>query len=452
VILPPNALLAVASGAMSLAAIAVGRRDTWTRSLVGLETGLILAIGSSFSAGVWLAVLRGNAQHTYNVFGERLTLLPSYVDSLSKLGVLAIVVLGGGYWFHSLTTSGSDAFRSPGAVLLGAPIAASLAALMRGTPAVTFRQIALVAVILASVKGARTGAASLGAAYFGLGVSALSGLSALLHSEVAFAACREDKCGFFGSLFYGVFVNENALGLTLVMSLPHVYLTHRGVARWLGVAALSGGITLSGSRTAELALAVTALAFVATSRAKGFSLNWLRSGVVIALLTSCTLPLFYLGSPEALTNRPALWKIGLEGFRASPWLGQGWNAQQLLYAAGGGVNYTSSYSIHHEILDLLFSAGVVGLASFLWMLSRVVSGVNNLTLLRSTLILTPLFAAGLLERPWSLSRVDWLSWSLCAFLLSARTCWPDQTFEVEPTDSSSTSRIEGRRNGAVSRR
>lgn len=86
-----------------------------------------------------------------------------------------------------------------------------------------------------------------------------------LMPAVAQSECRADKCGIFGSLWYGLFENENVAGASIVLLLPTLLVADR--ARFhasLLLALVFIGST--GSRTAITASIVSVLFILATRR------------------------------------------------------------------------------------------------------------------------------------------------------------------------------------------
>lgn len=272
--------------------------------------------------------------------------------------------------------------------------------------------------------------AVLGPAVYGVTLGVVSGLVAVFNPDSAFQGCRADKCGPMGLLFLGALGNENALGLALALSLPFVLLAFRGSIRWWLGSYMFIMVYLTGSRSALIAAGVAlGVALLCNPRITDKGAHG-RFGFVaaataaVAVGVGLILP-FVTSDPTAFSLRGIAWQTARRYISESPIFGSGADAWQAL-ANNGEVSAVSAYSAHNMWLDLLFTTGIVGL---------ILGIVLVLALVRTSppwLLALPLitvFAAGIIERPWTLTVTNWLVWVLPALLLlrSDRTAYSPST-------------------------
>lgn len=94
----------------------------------------------------------------------------------------------------------------------------------------------------------------------------LTSLLASIMLPAAQAECREDKCGIFGAMFFGIFEHENVLAGAVVLLLPSLITAS---TRHLLVSSVASTLAIgaSGSRTGFIATAI-ALSYVLTYRTR----------------------------------------------------------------------------------------------------------------------------------------------------------------------------------------
>jgi len=293
------------------------------------------------------------------------------------------------------------------------------------------RQLALFALLLAAVVARPGRSALLGAAAVGLLLATLGGVEALVHSDAVFRECRSDKCGPLGTLYTGIFVNENLYGLPLALSVPFIWLAVRGPARIVLAIYVAAIACITGSRTSEIA-ALAALAVLLALRpsitddpstASSPSREAPSARSLLALLTvtgaACAglvLPFLNL-NPDSLSQRVYFWDLARGQISSSPIYGLGSNAWQHLYDVGQ-IPVALTYSVHNQWLDVLYTGGSIGL--FLFVLLLVFSLIRSapVNLLAAACVLIPFLAASALERPWSFGISDELSFTLLAAMLA----------------------------------
>jgi O-antigen ligase len=209
-------------------------------------------------------------------------------------------------------------------------------------------------------------------------------------------------------------MNENALSLALVAGLPFVLIAAREVRSLNYAAALTClSIAVAGSRTGQIALVACLITYWVWRSKLTTQLKNAVMGLVCVAGLSLQVLVPIVASSGTLTNRPALWRFALNNVEESPWVGKGWNALEQLFRDNGAIAGTSAYSAHNQIIDILLVSGILGLVFFLSLLlvaifvyPRIDSAI--LLLLSSSLWL------GILERPWNVGYLDWLSWSAVA--------------------------------------
>jgi hypothetical protein len=282
-------------------------------------------------------------------------------------------------------------------------------------------QILLALLFLASAFMQPGVGACLGAATFGISMAIASGLLSVVNYAAAVQLCNT-KCGPLGVLYPGAAESENALGLMLALATPFVYLAFEGRARiWLtGYVVFM--VIMTGSRTSQVAVVATVvlLLLVRPSLERTDDTRRGRRTVGWAVGVSCLVGVvapFWVTDPGSLTQRGYVWSVARHAWDAAPWFGNGSKAWSTL-ADTGVISPAAVYSAHNQLLDTLFVAGLCGavvLVTFLVFLLRSPEPGRRTALYA---IVLPALIAGVTERPWSFSGIDWLSWSLLAAVLA----------------------------------
>ena len=365
--------------------------------------------------------LRAFTVHT-DVFYERtliyapsLNRLVKYGDRLLIAAAVVLVIRGLG---HRLPL--------PRAALAGLLLLTlgCLASAAHGDGFAGNAQILLALLFLASAFMQPGVGACLGAATFGILMAVASGMLSIVNYTAAVQVCNT-KCGPLGVLYPGAAETENALGLILALATPFVYVAFEGKLRiWL-----TGYIVfmtvMTGSRTSQIAVAATVALLVMVrpsldktddSRKRRLNVGWL---VGVSCLVGLAAP-FWVTDPGSLTQRGYVWSVARRAWDSAPWFGNGPKAWAAL-ADTGVISPAAVYSAHNEWLDTLFVAGLCGaivIAAFLVFLLRSPEPGRRTALY---VIVFPALIAGVTERPWSFSGIDWLSWSLLAAILAVPT-------------------------------
>lgn len=353
-------------------------------------------------------------------YGQVIQVAKPWVLQVDRIGVLATFIIGAALGGAAIARPGARLDRVAGLAICIIAMG-GLASLLNHGPLTSQRQAALVAVVFAAgITKTRRADVHSAVVIFAVFLVASSALLFFVHHGQAVSQCRVDKCGPMGVLFNGVFLDENALGLDLIMTLPFVlYGRKRG---YLALAtAVSFMAIITGSRTAQVALAATAAVFLLGQTSKRGREGLRRWPVVVGVLggaaVGAVIP--FVAPLNSLSERPLLWQLA-SGARGSVIaFGHGWNSLRIYFTTTGGIAGASNYSLHNQILDVYYVAGLLGLAVFV-----VLFGVMLRRTIRTDqaagLCLVATAWIGILERPWSFTTIDWLSWSLVAMVMFVR--------------------------------
>jgi hypothetical protein len=256
-----------------------------------------------------------------------------------------------------------------------------------------------------------------------------SGFTFVIHRDFSVFACTadaftSDKCGLLNFEFRGILENENALAMYLTLAMPFVYI---GFRSWEGTA-LSAYILclvlMTGSRSGTTAGVVTFLSLILlrpnirkpTAAPIRNSLLYLglSSLFAIGFLTP-----FLTTDPNAYHGRASLWMM-VRSTLSDP--------ATLVYGSGmlgwqhvrdsGLIDRNASYSVHNQWLQVLYSAGLIGLLLFVAALGVLVWQARPRYSLVVGCVLIPVFVLAMTERPWPIDTSDWLTWAIPAALLS----------------------------------
>lgn len=279
--------------------------------------------------------------------------------------------------------------------------------------------LALFLAVAAIIVAPRNLDALRGSAHAGALLVALCGIVAIVDPAAAAVACDDRKCGVLGNLYIGVSASFNSLGLLMAILVPVLYF---GMRRFNLVFALAAGFLgiASGSRTAAVAILFTLALIILRSLVLRTGRRWWGPASVsvaaASLAGSIALPLLRLPE-DSFTGRVALWNFAFSVVEDSFLVGNGpdlWAS----FRGGGVVTRASEYSTHNQFVEVIFVAGVIGLAAMLlitWNIMR-----SNRSRWGQLAILTvPILYCGIAERPWSMGPADWLSWSILVVLATA---------------------------------
>jgi hypothetical protein len=212
--------------------------------------------------------------------------------------------------------------------------------------------------------------------------------------------------------------HENALGITLALALPYVYLGFRGKARFVLTLYVAGMAALTGSRTAIIAVTVTILALTILQPRHGITADWWRLRAAWAIVISGLVIGFALPIVKSYghtyTGRGYLWSVAYQKADSAPVIGLGRDA--LLGLSQERIN-PLIYSIHNQLLDTRFMAGWIGFLLFLGILAAMVWNTTGSQRVAMLTVLTAPIYMGITERPWSLAELNGLTFSLLAAIL-----------------------------------
>ena len=193
---------------------------------------------------------------------------------------------------------------------------------------------------------------------------------------------------------YGIFMHPNILGQASCISL--LFMLVFKVNKIYLVLPLFC-LVKCGSRTAIIgALVGTVLYYTSSffkSRKVSSKLRKIEyplvvgTSVMAVLLASSAQFLQYINliDPNGLNSRGKIWQNSLAVFKESSLLGLGWDWEKR--AIESQLLSIWAVSAHNAILEITFSAGIVGLFIFLLYLSKILVYFSNLTLIEKILIL-----------------------------------------------------------------
>jgi len=193
---------------------------------------------------------------------------------------------------------------------------------------------------------------------------------------------------------YGIFKHPNILGQASCISL--LFMLVSKVNKIYLVLPLFC-LVKCGSRTAILGTLVGIIIYIIVSFFKSRKTsNKLRkieyplvigTSVMAILLASSVQFLQYINliDPNALTSRGQIWQNSLAIFKESSLLGLGWDWEKR--AIESQLLSIWAISAHNAILEITFSAGIVGLIIFLLCLAKILVYFSNLTLIEKILTL-----------------------------------------------------------------
>jgi len=370
----------------------------------------------------------GGGYVEYGQYGESYSIAQGWVGSLERWSIPATIVLGLIRLTQILRENRRLVLDRASVSALFVVLAGSIGALAVDNAQTSFRQVLLVVLLLVAATTANGVKAIYGAAVAVWSLAIVSGLLLLVNASQATRPCRFDKCGPMANLYRGIFENENALGMALVMGLPFLVVAsvdRKG--RWIPLALVALSAYTTGSRTSQIGLVaavVTGAVWFVFRAGRQNSISRLLAKTVLVLAVPITLVaqvwIVLSASNADYTNRAELWSWGLSRLQESWLFGIGWNALESFFTSTGGIAGASSYSLHNQFLDILVIGGIFGISVFLLTLSvmlvRTIRGDMSLVL-----ILVPMLSMGTLETPWSFGQSDWLSWVMVAALMASST-------------------------------
>ena len=422
------------------------RGHRWTAS-----TTLVVCAAAVIMVPEMIGTFAHGIVSTTDVFGEPQVLYSPWVAVLQRYSLLLFFLATLSYVVSAVVRN--RPLTTWAAPLLGlAVLVADIGNLISGAKVTDPPLLALAALLLAAGWARGPGGAIVGGVVSVVAVVGLSGLAGLAHANLVWKACREDKCGPAHALYQGLLVHENTMGLLVAMGIPFVVFGTRGRSRILLLGSLLLVEAATGSRTGLLAAVVATVGslvlLVPTERSRLHLIAQATAWVFVAVGAVGSLaPLWVQESDQSFTARGELWRIARVRLFESPLWGHGSLGWRSIYSAEGLFGDSSTYSTHSQVLDVAFTAGGLGV---LLVLVAVVLTLRQATPgqpIALALLLTILWLGGL-ERPWSFSGLDWLSWSLVAFVIAGQVVRPDPERATRKNERPATDLVPVPRGGS----
>ncbi|KLL96068.1 hypothetical protein NJ76_19580 [Rhodococcus sp. IITR03] len=309
-----------------------------------------------------------------------------------------------------------------------------------GQPAVLLILLAAATFAAPSRRGAITGGA-----VFALSFAVVGGLLAVVRPERVFMECSA-KCSVIGEIYTGASTHGNTVGLITAAGLPFVWLAFTGKVRLWMVLYLALNLAASGSRTAMAAAGVTLVALIITQPAaegdgaRGRNLPVLTLGTIVAIVVALILP-FTVTEDRFATGRGYLWRLALEQFEETPFIGAGLTSWNRFYQ-DGEFGAAAAYSTHNQWVEMLLLGGVVACVIFLiGFLSMLAIGDRSRKFLVAPVLLS-VCILGIAERPLSIGVVNSMTWVLIALVvvsssIRVRTPSASPSLQARPTSTRS---------------
>jgi O-antigen ligase len=422
----------MATGALAaLCGLGAAIRRARATGDIDASTALVLGMGGLVSLPNAVVAFSGSLHYSPDVFGNIVKTYPAWYPRATAVALLSLAALTAVLILRRL--------RSPHVYVCAAGLlaivvwaVAQLASGLHSGPLLSPRTGLILLCLLAATILPRGRGACLGAGIYGVALAIVSALLTVAHYNLAFvepnmrhgAQCQ-GACHVLS--FQGILANENSLGMSLALTIPFAYLGFRGRARYGFIAYLGAMVIATGSRTATVAALVSMLALVMVRpRLDADRSLPIRSGVAAVVLMAAVIGsadiVLHNWSPSALTDRGALWQLAARYIHQSPWLGYGPEKWSSLYSVSQ-IPLSGQYSPHNQWLDVLFTAGWVGLiifvsmgAAMLWSAASARPAVM--------IALATVALLGTAERPWAVGTLDEFSFSLVALILSGATSRP----------------------------
>jgi O-Antigen ligase len=363
-----------------------------------------------------------------NAYKNVTWVVPDVAHQVMRLLAMVLAVIAAVVFVVRLRR-GRTVVNIPAVLFLLIEIVSAESALLHGDNPFRPLSIVFLAVVLACTVAPRGLGIQLGVGTACMIAAIASGFTFYIHKDFSVFACTSDsltsdKCGLFNFDFRGILENENALAMYLALAMPFVYI---GFGSWEGTA-LAGYILIlvmmTGGRSGMIAAAVTFLALILfrpnirKPAAAPIRNTLLYIGLAAAVVVGFVLP-FVTEDPNAYHGRAGLWILVRDALS---------DHATLLYGTGmlgwqhvrdsGLIDPTASYSVHNEWLQVLYSAGLIGLLLFVAALAVLVWQARPNYSLVIGCVLVPVFMLGVTERPWPIDTSDWLTWAIPAALLS----------------------------------
>ena len=421
------------------AAVALVRARRQLLPLIDRSTWVVVVTGLLASAAPLAALITGDYQLTRDTI-RKLDVISvgPLAELVTRAGRPVIILVASGAVAWTLYRDRLTSLRaSPAAVI---PLAIwgwiALVTFTQGGDVISGLRLAAGAVMVAVALLGRRRGAIIGGALVGLLGAALSVAALMIAPALATRQCTLAKCGISDSLVTGVYGNENAMAIALVLSLPFVLLLPDRLVRISGTALLVACLLAAGSRT-SLAVAVPVIALAMLIRPWRQALQagarvprvpaWLtaliarlrlHADAVLAVivgaisLVGLVLP-FLVARPEgeAFARRANVWARAIDDLGAHVLVGVG-DQRWATLADQGLIGYEATYGVHNFWLQMLYTGGLVALGL---MATLVICLVRRGAAVAFTLV--PPLAVGILESTWIPNEPTWLLWSVAATVM-----------------------------------
>jgi hypothetical protein len=392
-----------------------------------LTSTLVFLLGALANLPATAYVIVAGRRERLDPLGDAVIGFPEWVNRLGTvsngvlfLGCVVFVV-------HRLLIARARVNATPlVAVVLVLVLAASDG--LHGQQLWTPRQLTLLAALLAASVARPGRSALLGGAAVAMLYSVLGGVEALVEPATVVRPCRSDNaCGVLGVLYAGVFTNENIFSLLLIVCIPCVWLGLRGRVRivlawYLAFLAVATSSALAGAS----AIATVVLLTLVRPRlldedaggtggvTPGRSLL-AGSALAAAVAVGLAVPFRHADADE-LRLRTAIWDLAREEWARSPFLGFGGKAWSGKYHQGE-IPAAVSPSLHNQWIDIVYAGGIIGLLVFAALVAHILfrGGVRGFP--PAACLLLPVLLTSVLERPWSFSISNSLTFALVAATL-----------------------------------
>ncbi len=246
----------------------------------------------------------------------------------------------------------------------------------------------------------------------------VSAVATFYNPGLTFVPCRVDKCNEIGEFYSGLWTNPNGFALLVALS-GMWFLSGKSTAqRVLSGSAIAILLIAAGSRTAQIAALVGLFLYILAGRANQRRLK-LAGMLTVGVWSVSLIPIFVPFDDSQFTQRGLLWSAAKTGILSHPF-GQGADAWRDLYELYNSIISSGTYSAHNEILDVAFRGGIVAAIALLVAVLNLAVRFSRSSPDSGRLGISALGVAGalsLLERPWGMSSVDWLTFTLIILIL-----------------------------------
>ncbi|WP_333735834.1 O-antigen ligase family protein [Streptomyces sp. IBSBF 2806] len=418
-----------------------------------LTSTMILLVGVLANLSTILYVVHSGRSERLDSLGDVVIGLPTWVNQIGAVANGTMLVACLAFALHRLLIARAKVRAAP-LIALALALLLTFSDGLHGLELFAPRQLVLLAALLAAAVARPGRPAFVGGAAVVLLTTLLGGVEALVQPDTVLRECRPDNpCGVLGILYAGVFTNENIFSLLLVVGIPFVWLGLRGPVRIVLAFYVAFVAVASGSRLAT-ATAVATLVFLIVLRPRlpeEAKPGDRRVSTGKLLLTAPILGVaaavgliapFHHPGPGTLGDRALIWDMARDELHDGTWFGLGGKAWAAKYPAGE-IPAAVSPSLHNQWIDLLFAGGVVALALFVTLLVVLLVRGGATAYPAAASVLLPVLLTSVLERPWSFSISNSLTFALVTAVL-VPTALRRATAAAAPGSGSSPAELPAR--------